>query len=134
MSSFFGNGQAFKHQLTYTSLSGDRVRVPRGHCWVEGDNAAVSHDSNRFGPVCTHFDSTLSIRFFRTLLALCPELNVPLHFVSHPQIPLGLVVSRATHIFWPPSRWRQLTPESDFAVWRAASARVIRAAQSRNNH
>lgn len=25
--------------------------VPEGHCWVEGDNYALSDDSNRFGPV-----------------------------------------------------------------------------------
>ncbi|CAB3365516.1 Hypothetical predicted protein [Cloeon dipterum] len=27
------------------------VRVPKGHCWVEGDNAGRSLDSNEFGPV-----------------------------------------------------------------------------------
>jgi signal peptidase I len=27
------------------------VRVPRGYCWVEGDNAPVSLDSNVFGAV-----------------------------------------------------------------------------------
>lgn len=27
------------------------VRVPMGHCWVEGDNGSVSDDSNDFGPV-----------------------------------------------------------------------------------
>ncbi|KAH8028008.1 hypothetical protein HPB51_012594 [Rhipicephalus microplus] len=27
------------------------VTVPRGHCWLEGDNHAHSLDSNRFGPV-----------------------------------------------------------------------------------
>lgn len=27
------------------------VKIPRGHCWVEGDNHAHSHDSNSFGPV-----------------------------------------------------------------------------------
>lgn len=28
-----------------------RVVVPKGHCWVEGDNARGSRDSNLFGPV-----------------------------------------------------------------------------------
>jgi mitochondrial inner membrane protease subunit 2 len=27
------------------------VRVPKGHCWVEGDNANRSMDSNEFGPL-----------------------------------------------------------------------------------
>lgn len=27
------------------------IRVPEGHCWVEGDNANNSMDSNLFGPI-----------------------------------------------------------------------------------
>ena len=27
------------------------VRIPAGHCWVEGDNHKRSIDSNEFGPV-----------------------------------------------------------------------------------
>uniref|UniRef100_A0A6P8I7B3 Mitochondrial inner membrane protease subunit 2 n=1 Tax=Actinia tenebrosa TaxID=6105 RepID=A0A6P8I7B3_ACTTE len=27
------------------------VKIPKGHCWVEGDNNAHSMDSNTFGPV-----------------------------------------------------------------------------------
>ena len=27
------------------------VKVPKGHCWVEGDNKKRSEDSNDFGPV-----------------------------------------------------------------------------------
>eukprot|EP00898_Chlorokybus_atmophyticus_P008305 jgi/Chlat1/8476/Chrsp80S07872 len=30
---------------------GDIEQVPKGHCWVEGDNAANSSDSNHYGPV-----------------------------------------------------------------------------------
>jgi inner membrane protease subunit 2 len=30
---------------------GEPILVPKGHCWVEGDNAAHSFDSNSFGPV-----------------------------------------------------------------------------------
>lgn len=29
----------------------DVVKVPEGHCWVEGDNAECSMDSRSFGPV-----------------------------------------------------------------------------------
>ena len=31
--------------------AGELVFVPRGHCWVEGDNGRVSTDSNAYGPV-----------------------------------------------------------------------------------
>lgn len=29
----------------------DVLRIPDGHCWVEGDNPSSSMDSNSFGPV-----------------------------------------------------------------------------------
>lgn len=29
----------------------DVVKVPEGHCWVEGDNAECSMDSRSFGPI-----------------------------------------------------------------------------------
>ncbi|KAI3474199.1 hypothetical protein Pfo_028987 [Paulownia fortunei] len=29
----------------------DTVRIPSGHCWVEGDNAACSMDSRSLGPI-----------------------------------------------------------------------------------
>lgn len=29
----------------------DIVRIPEGHCWVEGDHTGHSMDSNNFGPV-----------------------------------------------------------------------------------
>lgn len=46
------------------------LRVPKGHCWVEGDNYGVSEDSNHFGPVssiCQHYN----LMIFR--LRLRPE-------------------------------------------------------------
>ncbi|KAK9510201.1 hypothetical protein O3M35_005036 [Rhynocoris fuscipes] len=33
------------------SYSTKLVKVPKGHCWVEGDNASNSMDSNLFGPI-----------------------------------------------------------------------------------
>ncbi|KAL3839404.1 hypothetical protein ACJIZ3_023995 [Penstemon smallii] len=29
----------------------DTVKIPKGHCWVEGDNAACSEDSRSHGPI-----------------------------------------------------------------------------------
>ena len=52
------------------------VRVPDGHCWLEGDNRGHSLDSNLLGPVA-----------------------------------VGLVTARASHVVWPPRRWRRLEPE-----------------------
>ena len=64
-------------------LEGDKVRtlsyknrnikVPKGHCWVEGDHHGQSLDSNLFGPVA-----------------------------------MGLILAKASHIVWPPSRWQRL--------------------------
>ncbi|KAF9915300.1 hypothetical protein BX616_006488, partial [Lobosporangium transversale] len=36
---------------TRPPYSEDYVRIPRGHCWIEGDEMFHSNDSNRFGPV-----------------------------------------------------------------------------------
>ncbi|KAG1446831.1 hypothetical protein G6F56_009452 [Rhizopus delemar] len=30
---------------------GEKVPIPQGHCWIEGDEAFHSRDSNTFGPV-----------------------------------------------------------------------------------
>ncbi|CAF2102545.1 unnamed protein product [Brassica rapa] len=35
----------------WISSSRDVIRVPEGHCWVEGDNKASSLDSRTFGPI-----------------------------------------------------------------------------------
>lgn len=30
------------------------IRIPMGHCWVEGDNQKFSRDSRDYGPVCKY--------------------------------------------------------------------------------
>lgn len=52
---------------------GLKIRIPEGHCWVEGDNWENSVDSNKYGP-----------------------------------IPKGLIFGVATHVVWPPYKWREL--------------------------
>lgn len=37
-----------------TAVAGDLRQghvIPRGHCWIEGDNQAASADSRHFGPI-----------------------------------------------------------------------------------
>lgn len=34
--------------------SSEMLKIPEGHCWVEGDNSACSLDSRSFGPVSLH--------------------------------------------------------------------------------
>lgn len=33
----------------------DVLKIPEGHCWVEGDNVASSMDSKSFGPVSSYY-------------------------------------------------------------------------------
>lgn len=46
---------ATEGDIVETNGSGDyplpKVRIPSGHVWVQGDNRAVSVDSNKYGPV-----------------------------------------------------------------------------------
>lgn len=39
-------GEGIRH-----SQSSDMVTIPKGHCWVEGDNSECSLDSRSFGPI-----------------------------------------------------------------------------------
>jgi len=48
------------------SKSNDIITIPKGHCWVEGDNWVQSRDSNTFGPVFNilPFNNNNKISFF----------------------------------------------------------------------
>jgi inner membrane protease subunit 2 len=57
------------------ALSGDWIQIPEkqeirqiplGHCWVEGDNAALSFDSRSYGPVS--YSSRYWTQFHRLLV------------------------------------------------------------------
>ncbi|TVU48383.1 hypothetical protein EJB05_08017 [Eragrostis curvula] len=37
------------------------IKIPEGHCWVEGDNAARSWDSRAFGPLRTMYHDNCSL-------------------------------------------------------------------------
>jgi len=37
--------------MVYPRNGGAPITIPRGHCWVEGDNADLSVDSNDYGPI-----------------------------------------------------------------------------------
>uniref|UniRef100_A0A453J0Z6 Mitochondrial inner membrane protease subunit 2 n=1 Tax=Aegilops tauschii subsp. strangulata TaxID=200361 RepID=A0A453J0Z6_AEGTS len=53
--------------------SSEIIKVPQGHCWVEGDNAARSWDSRSFGPVSyfhLHFLFSFTKRFYFDLAVL----------------------------------------------------------------
>ena len=50
------------------------VRIPQGHCWVEGDNAEVSRDSKEYGPVCVP-PSPLFFFFFFFLFLFTNLIN-----------------------------------------------------------
>ena len=49
--------------------SAEIIKIPEGHCWVEGDNAARSWDSRSFGPV-SYFISIFFSTYRTTLLWL----------------------------------------------------------------
>lgn len=65
------------------------VQVPKGHVWIEGDNAPQSRDSNSYGTVILFKTLFLNYNFSSTFLQ---------------KIPLALLVGTASFIFWPISR------------------------------
>lgn len=64
------------------------VRIPEGHCWVEGDHTGHSVDSNNFGPVSLGLVTAKAScivwppsrwQYIRSFL---PESRVPLNIIS----------------------------------------------------
>jgi len=42
---------AVDHEGKWASVREEVIRVPEGHCWVQGDNLEWSRDSRLFGPL-----------------------------------------------------------------------------------
>lgn len=42
-------------------LSDTVIQIPEGHCWVEGDNCAISMDSRSCGPVRYSYSLTIHV-------------------------------------------------------------------------
>eukprot|EP01118_Nematostelium_gracile_P002269 TRINITY_DN12507_c0_g1_i1.p1 TRINITY_DN12507_c0_g1~~TRINITY_DN12507_c0_g1_i1.p1 ORF type:complete len:168 (+),score=20.53 TRINITY_DN12507_c0_g1_i1:101-604(+) len=45
----------------------EAVTIPKGHCWIEGDNEATSVDSNSYGPVSMSLFIGRAVRWDRRL-------------------------------------------------------------------
>lgn len=45
----------FNSDVMFEDVQVQITRVPSGHCWIEGDNPALSRDSREYGPVCFFF-------------------------------------------------------------------------------
>lgn len=91
------------------------LMVPKGFCWVEGDNYGVSGDSNQFGPVssrasnihasrttthsvwCLMFAREISLRLSRSLLCDPQSLNF-LHVIHRNSTYVELLVLICPHI------------------------------------
>lgn len=113
-----------------TEVSQLLLQVPKGHCWVEGDNAEISLDSKSFGPVRT-LTNTPFVELSFLCFCLCwqrdhgsfidlagngysssvlPRSHCIWLLIRDPslfilQIPLGLMKGKVTHVVWPPSRF-----------------------------
>lgn len=64
------------------------VRIPEGHCWVEGDHTGHSLDSNFFGPVAVGLITAKASRIvwpperWKRLECELPEERVPLNLLG----------------------------------------------------
>lgn len=65
------------------------VRVPDGHCWVEGDHTGHSIDSNHFGPVSLGLITAKASCIvwppsrWQHIKSSLPESRIPLNIISH---------------------------------------------------
>ena len=59
------------------------VRIPNGHCWLEGDNPGASHDSNSMGPV------SLGLITGRAEAIIWPPSRIGLIPSAPPRLPQG---------------------------------------------
>jgi mitochondrial inner membrane protease subunit 2 len=71
------------------------VKIPAGYFWVEGKV----------------FFLLLHVKFKYIYKILGDHINNSLDSNTFGPVPLGLLTAKATHIIWPPSRWRTLSSE-----------------------
>jgi inner membrane protease subunit 2 len=82
------------------------VRIPPGHCWVEGDSHFHSRDSNTYGPVSlssTQLASSDCAGF--ELPRLTISIWVDFWFHVGLQVPLGLITAKVPYLVWPLKRF-----------------------------
>uniref|UniRef100_D3TPQ8 Mitochondrial inner membrane protease subunit n=1 Tax=Glossina morsitans morsitans TaxID=37546 RepID=D3TPQ8_GLOMM len=66
----------------------DILRIPEGHCWVEGDHTGHSLDSNTFGPVAVGLMTARASLIvwpperWRVLTSELPKRRQPLHIAK----------------------------------------------------
>ncbi|XP_074038820.1 mitochondrial inner membrane protease subunit 2 [Leptinotarsa decemlineata] len=66
------------------------IRIPEGHCWIEGDHTGHSMDSNRFGPVSLGLITAKATCIvwppsrWQLIHSFLPDSRVPLNLVSKP--------------------------------------------------
>ncbi|CAG9824271.1 unnamed protein product [Phaedon cochleariae] len=64
------------------------IRVPQGHCWIEGDHTGHSMDSNRFGPVSLGLITAKATCIvwppsrWQILPSFVPDERLPLNLIS----------------------------------------------------
>lgn len=73
--------------ISTLSYKNDIVKVPEGHCWIEGDHIGHSMDSNNFGPV------SLGLVTAKATCIVWPPSRWQLiePFVPHSRLPLNLL-------------------------------------------
>ncbi len=76
-----------------------KVVVPKGHCWVEGDNHSKSMDRS-----FKHSQNLLfmSIFIYVIIIKILFDSNI------FGPVALGLISAISLYIIWPPNRWKKL--------------------------